>query len=80
LRITCDLTLPVALEAGHAAIECSNELEQVVHEGLVRSRLHAVSLMPRCSLRVLRVRNSAIHAEFDERCALHNRARSAEKS
>ena len=35
LGITRDGTLPVPFSAGHAAIECGNELAQIVNEGLV---------------------------------------------
>ena len=34
LGVTRDVTLPLALEAGHSAIECGDELTQVVDEGL----------------------------------------------
>jgi hypothetical protein len=35
LGVTRDGMLPLTLDAGHAAIECSNELAQVQNEGLV---------------------------------------------
>jgi hypothetical protein len=40
LRIPRDLTLALALEAGYAAIEGSDELEQIVKERLLRSGWH----------------------------------------
>jgi hypothetical protein len=34
LGVARDVTLPLALEAGHSAIECGHELTQVVDEAL----------------------------------------------
>jgi hypothetical protein len=35
LGITRDGTLPLPLDVGHSAIECSDKLSQLVDEGLV---------------------------------------------
>jgi hypothetical protein len=35
LGITRDATLPVPLDAGHPAIECGDELTEVMDKGLV---------------------------------------------
>jgi hypothetical protein len=44
LRIPGDVTLPLALEPRHPAIEGGDELEQILKDALIRSGWHGVSL------------------------------------
>jgi hypothetical protein len=47
LRIPCDVTLTLALEPRHPAIDGGDELEQVLKGGLIRSGWHGVSFRQR---------------------------------